>query len=145
MSKVYAGLKRIGYSDDKAPNVADIGSGTTVTWITGKVSADSGNNPEKISSDTTDGAVSGGSTVTPEWTVYNRTNFATLEGFESADTEKYWYLEYLDGRVLVSDIPFNVMVRDAQAFNKADGADAIVITAVKHGITPNIFRTLAAS
>jgi hypothetical protein len=67
-----------------------------------------------------------------------------LEGFETADTEKYWYLFFFDGRVKVSDVPFNIMVSDSNAVN-LEGADSIRITAVKRGITPNIFRQLPAS
>ena len=145
MSKAYSGLKRIGYSETKAPNIADIGSGTTVTWLTGKVTAESSNNPEKITSETTDGAISGGSTVTPEWSVYSREDFAALEALEDADTERYWYLEFLDGRVQVSRLPFNIMVQDSQEFNKTDGAGFITITAVKHSISPNVFENLSAS
>ena len=144
MSKVYSGVKEIGYSDDKATTIAQIGDTVTVTKLTGKVTEDSTTGDEKLTTATTDGAIAGGSSIAPEWGILSRSNFATLEGFEDADTEKYWYLFFFDGRVKVSDVQFNIMVSDSNAVN-LEGADSIRITAVKRGITPNIFRQLPAS
>lgn len=145
MSKAYAGIKEIGYSDDKAANIAAIGSGVTVTKLKGQIRDDSTNGKEKITTGTVDGLASGGSQVSPEWHLLSREDFDALEALEVADTEKYWYLFAHDGRVMVSDVPFNIMVADSDAFNREDGADAITITTNKKGITPNIFRNLPAS
>lgn len=145
MSKAYAGVKEIGHSDDKAATIAAIGDSVTVTKLVGRIRDDSTNGKDKITTGATDGLVSGGSQVSPEWHVLSRSSFAALEALEAADTEKYWYLFYFDGRVQVSDVPFNIMVADSDAFNMEDGADAITITTNKKGITPNIFRNLPAS
>lgn len=145
MSKQYAGIKRVGYSDDKAATKAAIGSGVTVTWVTGRLGSDTTINPEAITSDTTDGNVSGGGTVTPEIHVLNRADFDALEAIGDADTEKYWYAEYFDGRIYVTDIPTNIQVIDQMKSNLPDGADAILIQMLKHHIKTNVFRNLPAS
>jgi hypothetical protein len=131
MSKQIAGLKRIGHSDT---------SGGTVTWVAGKISPDSTLNPEVTQTETTDGAISGGSGVTPEILVLSRDDFDTLEGFSDNDTEKYWHLEYFDGRVYTSKIPFNIMVSDPLETNMRDGVAAISITAQKFHIESNLFE-----
>jgi hypothetical protein len=145
MSKAYSGVKRIGYSTTKAANIAQIGDTVTVTWLTGKVKDDSNTNPDVITTGTTDGAIFGGVNIAPEWHVLNRTNYDTLLAKMIADTEDYWYLEYFDGRVQVSDVPFNIFVVDSNQTNIEDGADFIRITADKKHIGGVIFKNLPAS
>ena len=145
MSKQYAGIKRVGHSDDKAATKAAIGDSVTVTWVTGKIGSDTSINPEAITTDTTDGNVSGGGTITPEIHVLNRASFEALETIGDADTEKYWYAEYFDGRVYVTNVPTNIQVVDQMKSNLPDGADAIVIHMLKHDIKTNVFRNLPAS
>lgn len=134
MSKSIAGLKRFGYSDTK------VGA---ITWITGKIDPESTFNPETTQTETTDGVISGGSSVTPEIRVLSRADFDTLEGFSDADTEKFWHAEYFDGREYVSRIPFNIMVSDPMNTNMRDGVTPIVIQAVKFHIASNLFELKA--
>ena len=132
MSKSIAGLKRIGYSDD-----GNIGG---ATWINGKISPDSTLNPEITTTETTDGAISGGSGVTPEVHILSRQDFDTLEGFSDNDTEKYWHLEYFDGRQYSSRVPFNIFVVDPLSTNMRDGVSPITITAEKFHTASNLFE-----
>lgn len=135
MSKSIAGLRRVGYSDT---------SGGTITWITGKIDPESTLNPEVTQTETTDGAISGGSSVTPEIRVLDRSDFDTLEGFSDADTEKFWHLDYFDGREYVSRVPFNIMVSDPLNTNMRDGVTPIVIQAVKFHVVSNLFELKSA-
>lgn len=134
MSKSIAGLKRIGYSDT---------SGGTITWVTGKVTADSELNPEVTTTETTSGVVSGGSSVTPSIMVLDRTNFDTLEGFSDNDVEKFWHLEFFDGREYVSRIPFNIQVTDMLLTNMRDGVSSFQIAAEQFHIVSNVFELKA--
>lgn len=131
MSKQYAGLKRVGYSDTK---------GGSITFLNGKISPESDWNPEITQTETTDGAISGGSSVAPELQILSREDFDTLEGFSDNDTEKYWHLEYFDGREYVSKVPFNIMVSDPLTTNLRDGVAPITITAQKFHTESNIFE-----
>jgi hypothetical protein len=131
MSKSIAGLKRIGYSNDGI---------ASPTWIDGKISPDSTLNPEITQTETTDGAISGGSGVTPEIHILSRASFDTLEGFSDNDTEKYWHLEYYDGRAYTSRVPFNIFVVDPLNTNMRDGVSAITITAEKFHTQSNLFE-----
>lgn len=142
--KLYSGAKELGYSDDKATTIAQIGDTVTVTKLTGKIKEGATVGDEKLSTATTDGASSSGSSIAPEWTVLDRTNFDALEALEIADTEKYWYIFFHDGRVKVSNVPFNIMVADGNNMDLGE-TDGITLTTTKKGITPNIFRQLPAS
>lgn len=131
MSKSIAGLKRMGYSDT---------SGGTITWITGKITPDSELNPEVTTTETTSGVLSGGSSVTPSIMVQDRTDFDILEGFSDNDTEKYWHLEFYDGREYVSRIPFNIQVTDMLSTNMRDGVSSFQISAEQFHIVSNVFE-----
>ena len=145
MAKNYAGLKRVGYSADKAATKAAIGDSVTVTWVTGKVGSETTINPEAITNDTPDGNVSAGGTVTPEIHILDYANFATLEGFGDADTEHYWYAEFIDGRIYVTNVPTNIQVIDPMNVNIPDGVSGFIIQMLKHDIKTNVFRNLPAS
>lgn len=134
MSKSIAGLRRVGYSDT---------SGGSITFLNGKVDPESNINPEVTQTETTDGAISGGSSVTPEIRILSREDFDTLEQFSDDDEEKFWHLEYFDGREYVSKIPFNIMVSDPLNTNMRDGVTPIVIQAVKFHIVSNLFQLKA--
>ena len=137
--KDLAGLKRIGYSTTKASFLEQIGDTVSVNWLDGKVSAASGNNGTKIYAESADGTVSGGGFINPEWHVYSRGSFDALEALESDNAERYWYLEYLDGRTLVSDQPFNIFVQDASEHGRLQGADFIRVAGLKYGDKGNMF------
>ena len=134
MSKSIAGLRRVGYSDT---------SEGSITWLNGKVDPESNINPEVTQTETTDGAISGGSSVTPEIRILSREDFDTLEQFSDDDEEKFWHLYYFDGREYVSKIPFNIMVSDPLNTNMRDGVTPIVIQAVKFHIVSNLFQLKA--
>lgn len=127
MSKNYSGAKRIGHSATAAG---------AVTWLTGKLGAESTINPENTQSETTDGAIFGGSSATPTVTLLNSTNYDALVTKMRADTEEYWNVEYLDGRVVVTEIPTNIFVREMLNPNARDGVSPIEITFVKFHIAP---------
>lgn len=134
MSKSISGLKRFGYSTTKAG---------TITWLTGKISPESTLNPEITQTETTDGAISGGSSIAPSVILLSRTDFDTLEGFSDTDAERWWHLEMFDGREYVSRVAFNVMVSDPLSTNMRDGVSGIVITASKFHTTSNVFELKA--
>ena len=145
MAKNYAGWKRVGYSDDKAATKAAIGDSVTVTWVTGKVGSETTANPEAITTDTTDGNVSAGGTITPEIHILDYADFAALETIGDADTEKYWYFETFDGRIYVTNVPTNIQVVDPINSNLPDGVSGFIIHMLKHDIKTNVFRNLPAS
>ena len=115
-------------------------SSGTITWLTGKISPESTLNPEITQTETTDGALSGGSSVTPSILLLSRADFDTLEGFSDNDTERFWHLEFFDGREYVSRVPFNIMVSDPLSTNMRDGVSPIVITATKFHVASNVFE-----
>lgn len=127
MSKNYAGLKRIGFSATAAG---------AVTWYTGKVGAESTINPENTQTETTDGVVYGGSSVTPTVVLTSSTSYDALVTKMRADTEEFINLEYFDGRTVVTDIPTNIMVRELLNPNARDGVSPIEITFVKFHTAP---------
>lgn len=131
MSKQIAGLKRVGYSTT---------SGGTITYLTGKIASDSNINPEVTTTETTSGVISGGSSVTPSIMLLDRTDFDTLESFSDNDTERFWHLEFFDGREYVSRIPFNIQVKDMLNTNMRDGVAPIEITAEQFHIVSNVFE-----
>jgi hypothetical protein len=128
--KSISGLKRIGYS------VSPI---SEVEWLPSKLSPESSINPEVTATDISDGAVTGGSSVQPVFTVYGRGAFDTLEQLSDDDTEVYWHLEYFDGRHYISRVPFNVMLSDPLNASMRDGVSAIVITGQKWHVRSNVF------
>jgi hypothetical protein len=120
MAKRYSGLRRFGYSTT---------SGGTVTWVTGKVAADSTVTPDNIPTETTVGQVYGGSNIEGEVTVLDMADYTALETFMKADTERYWHFEFTDSSTpYVTNIPFNIMVRRNLNLNARDGVTGYTVS-----------------
>lgn len=122
MSKSYAGLNRIGYSDT---------INSTVTWLVGRPSPDSSFNPEATEVETTTGVIYGGSSINAEIRLLSRADYDTLEQFAQEDTEKYWHIEFVDGREYVTRVPINIMVEEDLNVNARDGVSTITMKFVK--------------
>jgi hypothetical protein len=143
MAKLIAGLKSVAHADTKAANKAGVSGTTNYTLLTGKISPESAINPANTTSDTTDGRISAGSSATPSILMMDNANYAALLALANADTEKYWYLEYFDGRVYVSAIPTNIQVLDQMTANMRDGVSAYEISFEKYHITAPFFQALS--
>lgn len=121
--KNFAGLSRIGYSDTKTG---------TVTYLTGEPSPDSSFNPEATEVETTTGSLYGGSSINAEIKLLSRADYDVLEGFSQDDTEKFWTIEFVDGREYVSRIPINIMVNENMETNARDGLSTLTFKMVKY-------------
>lgn len=127
MAKDYAGLKRVGFSATLAG---------AVTWLTGKIGAESTLNPENTQTDSTDGVVYGGSSANPTIVLLDSADYASLVTKMRADTEEFWNFEFTDGRTKVTAVATNVMVRELLNANARDGVSPIEITFLKYHISP---------
>lgn len=115
---LYGGLKRVGYHDTKAG---------AVTWITGKVSTESSIEPDNTKTETTDGSVFGGGMASCEIYFLDETDYDTIEGFMTANTEKFWTFEFKDGHKFVTEEAINPFVRHSPGINARDGAVAWIM------------------
>jgi hypothetical protein len=143
MAKLIAGLKSVAIADTKAANKAGVSGTTNYLKLTGKISPESAVNPANTTTETTDGRLSGGSSATPDIMMMDNTNYAALLAFANADTEKYVYLEYFDGRVYVSAVPTNFQVLDMMETNMRDGVAAYGISFEKYHIVAPFFEALS--
>lgn len=125
--KAYSGLTRVGYSDTKE---------STITYLSGKFGADSTINPEVVESETTVGVLHGGDSASPEIQMFDRTDYDTLEGFMTADTEKFWHLEYQDGREYVTKVATNIMITEQLNPNARDGVSPMTLRFVRFYTEP---------
>ena len=125
--KAYSGLTRVGYSDTKA---------STITYLSGKFGADSTINPEVVESETTVGVLHGGDSASPEIQMFDRTDYDTLEGFMTEDTEKFWHLEYQDGREYVTKVATNIMITEQLNPNARDGVSPMTLRFVRFYTEP---------
>lgn len=132
MSRSLGGLKRVGYSDTKTG---------TITWLTGKPTPDSDPAPEGITTETTDGNIFGGSQIAPTLSLLDRADFDTLEGFVENGTEKFWHLEYFDGRTYVTRVAMEMSgIVDPMGTNARDGVTPITLTGNKLHTKANVFE-----
>lgn len=122
MSKNYAGLSRIGWTDSKEG---------TINYLTGEPSPDSSFNPESTEVETTTGSLYGGSSINAEIKLLSRADYDILEGFQEDDAEKYWHIEFVDGREYVSRVPINIMVNENLETNARDGLSTLMFKFVK--------------
>ena len=133
MSKQYAGWKRLGYIDGteskpatRAAAIAAVDSDGA--WIPGKISPESALNPEKITTETVDGRISGGASAEPSIMVLSDEFFDQLAAKELPDTEDWWVIEAKDGRVYISREPVNIQVRRMDGVNARDGITPMEVT-----------------
>ena len=127
MSKNYSGALRIGYSDTIS---------STITWLSGKIGAESAINPDNTPTDDTTGTVYGGSSANPEVVLLDSSDYDALDTLMQADTEKFWHVEYIDGRVMRTHIAVNPMVNDPLNMNARDGVSPITLSWTKFAIRP---------
>lgn len=127
MSKAYSGLLRVGHSETKEG---------TVTWLNGKIGAESAINPEVTETETTVGVIHGGDSASPEIQLLSREDYDTLETLMLADTERYWHLEYIDGREYVTAVATNIMITDQMNPNARDGVTPMTLRFVRFYIAP---------
>ncbi|WP_020403738.1 hypothetical protein [Gracilimonas tropica] len=125
MGKDFSGLKAVHHGDDNVFGNA--------TAITGKISTDSSFTPDNIKTETTDGQSFGGGSIQGEIYFLDNTDFATVEGFMENDTEKYWFFEYKDGRVLRTTEKINPFTRPGMGVNARDGAVKWIMDFEKYG------------
>ena len=136
MSKNFAGLKRVGYSDT---------SGGTITWIAGKVIVDgTENTPENIGTVTTNSTTFGGQEASPVFRFVDSSDFETVKGFRNNGTLKFWHAEFFDGRAKVTQEalePFNV--REDFNPNARDGAIGWIL-GFNHVHTDDVWQNVPA-
>jgi hypothetical protein len=115
MSTNKSGLKRVGYSDSK---------GGSTTWIEGRISGDSEITPDTVKTEDTYGSVYGGGQLSFSILFFDDSDYNTIEGFMTDNTEKYWHFEYQDGHTLTTAEAMNVFVTPATGTKASDGASA---------------------
>jgi hypothetical protein len=115
MSSHKSGLKKVGYSDTAEGSV---------TYISGRISGDSEITPDTIKTEDTVGSVYGGGQLSFSILFFDDSDYSTIEGFMTDDTEKFWHFEYQDERTLTTAEAMNVFTIPATGTKASDGAVA---------------------
>lgn len=115
MAKQLSGLTKVEYADTV---------GGAVTEITGKISAESTVEVPNTTTETTQGVQFGGGQISAEILFMDFADYATLEGFMTADTEKSFKLTFADGTVLETQDLVQPIVERQVGVNARDGVVA---------------------
>lgn len=119
MAKKYAGLVGLSYADT-------VGGGYTA--VTGPFGDDSTIELPNTQTQTTDGSVYGGSSITGNIRVLDDATYATLAGFMTADTAKFWRFTFEDGTVLTTVKAFNIFVERQMTPDARTGVRGYLVT-----------------
>lgn len=135
MSKYYGGLKQVAYSDTL---------GGARTNIDAKVSVDSTIEPGNTKNDVADGGqIFGGGVATAEILFLKHTDYDTIKGFMTNDTEKFWHFIFKDGHELSTQEAINPFARLGGGVNARDGVVAWIMDFERYSHIPVIEDTPA--
>ena len=121
--KQFAGLKRVGYSNTPT---------SFVTWIRGQISSDTSMQNQTTVTESCTGEVYGGSNVDLNIVFLSKLDFSTLQQMSRNDEYKYWHLEFVGGRTLVSVVRINPFVSEGLITNARDGVDKMTLRLVMY-------------
>lgn len=127
MGKNFSGLTKVAHADT---------AGGAQTDVPGKVSVDSTIEADNIKTETPFGSAYGGSLVRSEIMFLDDSGFDTIEGFMTADTEKFWFFHFKDGRVLRTAEAVNPFARLGAGVNARDGLVAWIMDFEQHSNIP---------
>ena len=113
-----AGLEKVAHADTP---------GGAQTDIAGKISTESSVTPANTKTEHTLGSVFGGGSLAAEIYFLDDAGFSATEALMTANTEKYWFFHYKDGRVLRTADPVNPFARPGTGENARDGAVAWIL------------------
>jgi len=131
----FSGLQEVAYSDTL---------GGARTSITGKVEADGTIEPDNTKNEAADGSqVYGGSLVNVELGFMDMADFDTIEGFMTANTEKFWHFIFKDGHELSTQEAINPFVHLTGGVNARDGVAAWMMDFERYSHIPVLGRTAA--
>jgi hypothetical protein len=127
--KKFAGLEKVSYSDTISGAETD---------IIGKVSVDSTIEPDNTKTETPHGSAYGGSMVTAEIYFLDDADYDTIEGFMTADTEKFWHFHFKDGTEYRTTVAINPFARRSPGVNARDGLVSWIMDFEHYGAIPLI-------
>ncbi|MEX1120858.1 MAG: hypothetical protein WED82_01905 [Balneolales bacterium] len=129
MAKQFSAISKVSYADTAEGAQTD---------ITGKIDSSSTFEVDNTKNETTDGSAYGGSLARCEINFLDHADYDDIETMMLADTEKFWFFHYKDGRTLRTAEAVNPFARLGTGVNGRDGAIAWILDFEQYSHQPMI-------